>query len=477
MSLQILLILSLLGSLARSSFGRAAADGLSIPVQQCFSDRKPFDLSSTLVRFRPRRTRPCATAPLNSFPHPSSGRQIDIGGDDDSSQEVALKFGFPFFGNVYSSAYVGANGYLTFGGPDRESQGKKKRHNRATRVAALMKDLALDASSSISYVSRSRKFVVTYRDVHLEGEPSKRASFQIALFDSGTVEVAYLQVGIDGHICAGLSNGVLGDATVKNLNRKSCGGTTNPSECVSREQLIAINAESSFWPRCDPSQPDKGSATGYVFGFYCSQDWADALNEVLTDLGYCGNGLVTRKFLAQIAYETGYYSTLGQPLDSGSGLIHMIPQNFRANAEDMDVVFPGEGLLEAFDTATDQQNFFKQPQHGFKSAAAWFKRTNSVIPNCGMDMFPAAYEDQTRCILGRVVDRSESLALVSKHIPCSGDCDAGNDGPDAGDDTLRCGVDWDDASAGAALFALAAPMPSAPLARAALHLWIHAEDE
>mmetsp|Transcript_1536 Transcript_1536/g.4439 ORF Transcript_1536/g.4439 Transcript_1536/m.4439 type:complete len:463 (+) Transcript_1536:107-1495(+) len=223
MSLQILLILSLLGSLARSSFGRAAADGLSIPVQQCFSDRKPFDLSSTLVRFRPRRTRPCATAPLNSFPHPSSGRQIDIGGDDDSSQEVALKFGFPFFGNVYSSAYVGANGYLTFGGPDRESQGKKKRHNRATRVAALMKDLALDASSSISYVSRSRKFVVTYRDVHLEGEPSKRASFQIALFDSGAVEVAYLQVGIDGHICAGLSNGVLGDATVKNLNRKSCG--------------------------------------------------------------------------------------------------------------------------------------------------------------------------------------------------------------------------------------------------------------
>jgi len=210
--------------------------------------------------------------------------------------------------------------------------------------------------------------------------------------------------------------------------------------------MMAINAESTYWPRCSPSQDVKGSASGYVFGFYCIQEWVDGLNEVLTYLGYCGDGLTIRKFLAQIAYETGYYSTLGQPLDSGSGLIHMIPQNFQPNAEDMDAVFPGEGLLDDYNRATDKQALFKDPKYAWKSAAAWYLRTNGVIPGCGMDLFPQSYAMQTRCILGHVVDRSEAYSLVSKHIPCTGTCGPGTGSPPptSSGGPLRCGSSWGD---------------------------------
>ena len=44
--------------------------------------------------------------------------------------------------------------------------------------------------------------------------------------------------------------------------------------------------------------------------------------------------------------------------------------------------------------------------------AAWYKTTNDVIPDCGEDLFTASYERQTKCILGRVVDRSEIKGFV-----------------------------------------------------------------
>ena len=183
-----------------------------------------------------------------------------------------------------------------------------------------------------------------------------------------------------------------------------------------------MNAESSYWPACDPNQPPKSSSPpGYIFGHYCSQEYAEQLSETLSVLGLCGSGQleIRRRFLAQVAYETGYYSTLGQPADWGAGVIHMIPQNWRPNVEDMEAVFPGRGILANYNarsTEAERSAFFKEPQFAWKSAAAWMKRTNRVIPGCGKDLFYESYDEMTRCILAKVVDRSEALALVSKNI-------------------------------------------------------------
>jgi hypothetical protein len=196
---------------------------------------------------------------------------------------------------------------------------------------------------------------------------------------------------------------------------------------VSHAQLVGINGESSWWPACDPSaQPAKANAgpSGYRFGHYCTVDWARELNVMLSALRLCGADAesieIRRRFLAQVAYETGYYSTLGQPADAGAGMIHMVPQNWQTNVEDMEAVFPGQGLLAAYQAlgadGAAQAAFFQAPKYGWKSAAAWMARTNRVIGGCGLDLFFEPYDTMTRCILSYVVDRSEAYNLVGKHI-------------------------------------------------------------
>ncbi|CAE7890494.1 HERC2, partial [Symbiodinium sp. KB8] len=115
----------------------------------------------------------------------------------------------------------------------------------------------------------------------------------------------------------------------------------------------------------------------------------------------------------KVAYETAYFSTVYQPRDGGAGLIHMIPGNWPINVQDMDELFPGMNYLSQFNAfAPSQFQFFQSPQYGWKSVAAWYKRTNSVIPGCGQDLFDLSYEEQTRCILSRVVDRQEAFDIV-----------------------------------------------------------------
>jgi hypothetical protein len=207
------------------------------------------------------------------------------------------------------------------------------------------------------------------------------------------------------------------------------------TECVSHAELIAINTASIYWPACDPSQTAKATATnlnapasGYAFGDYCNATWSGELNVMFGALGLSGDEHcpVRQKFLAQLAYETGYFSTLGQPLDDGSGMVHMIPQNFARNVADMEAVFPGEGLQAAYDalgTDAERRHFFKEPQHAWKSAAAWFKRTNGVIPGCGTDLFAEDYDTMTECILGRWV------AIMGGEVNSTSSCIVISDSP------------------------------------------------
>lgn len=91
---------------------------------------------------------------------------------------------------------------------------------------------------------------------------------------------------------------------------------------------------------------------------YCTQEWANALNEVLADrvVDKCGDNEAIHKFLAQVAYETGYYSTVYQPADGGAGLIHMIPANWPTNVRDMDTLWSGQDYAAAL--ASMGKSFF-----------------------------------------------------------------------------------------------------------------------
>jgi len=185
--------------------------------------------------------------------------------------------------------------------------------------------------------------------------------------------------------------------------------------CVSRSALKCINDYSSYWPKCSPEQAKSSTGpAGYEFGDYCDEEWVAALNEVLSDpvVDKCGDEEAIRKFLAQVAYETGYYTTVYQPADGGAGLIHMIPGNWAVNAGDMDALWPGSSYTAK--AASMGKSFFQTPAYGWRSVAAWFKRTSRVIGGCGEDLFEESYDRQTRCILSRVVDRSEAYDVVGR---------------------------------------------------------------
>jgi hypothetical protein len=219
-----------------------------------------------------------------------------------------------------------------------------------------------------------------------------------------------------------------------------CGPSSAPSQtpaptpstdtaCVSHNLLKCINSASSYWPKCDPSQTKTAvGPAGPEFGMYCTQAWTDALNEMLSDpsINKCSDSEAIRKVLAQVAYETGYFSTVYQPKTGGAGLIQMKPANWPRNSKDMDTLWPGN------DYATKQsyfgKNFFQTPKYGWKSVGAWLKTTNDVIPNCGLDLFDQSFETQTRCILSSPQDRSESYKIV-------GECMASNPAPIIGNPT------------------------------------------
>jgi hypothetical protein len=118
-------------------------------------------------------------------------------------------------------------------------------------------------------------------------------------------------------------------------------------ECVGHDILKCINDASSFWPRCDPSQskldnfPDLHGRTPDDYGHFCTQSWVDGLNTMLAHpaINKCTDREAHIKLLAQIAVETGYFSTLFQPADGGAGLVHMIPANWPINAQDMEDFF------------------------------------------------------------------------------------------------------------------------------------------
>ena len=211
------------------------------------------------------------------------------------------------------------------------------------------------------------------------------------------------------------------------------GGNQSPAEvttCVTQAQLMGINDETNYWPECTSEQAvPKGSIDKslYIWTHICSDEQVVELNRMLCSpsVDLCRNDAVStetrHRFLAQMAHETGYYTTMAQPLDAGSGMLHMIPANWEINVKDMEEIFPGEGILAHYQSLTTQQErsaFFTQPRFAWKSAAAWMMKTNRLIPGCGENLLDgtASFERMTQCILGGPSNRTEAYNLTGKFL-------------------------------------------------------------
>merc|ERR1719469_270314 len=64
-----------------------------------------------------------------------------------------------------------------------------------------------------------------------------------------------------------------------------------------------------------------------------------------------------------------------------------------------------DALATAVVAGNKGADFFKNASYGWRSVAAWFKKTNKVISGCGKDLFSSdvTYETMGKCIYGKSV--------------------------------------------------------------------------
>ncbi len=117
------------------------------------------------------------------------GVVLDLG--DDSSQEVALGFDFPFNGAVYSSVFVNSNGNLTFGSGDTDfSQSVFEFLNDQPRIAPLWDDLSPNNGGQVSVEYGPGTATVIFDSVP-EFFATGANSFSVTLRDDGSFTIAY----------------------------------------------------------------------------------------------------------------------------------------------------------------------------------------------------------------------------------------------------------------------------------------------
>ncbi len=119
-----------------------------------------------------------------------------ISNADDDYEEVPLNgFSFPFYGQSYSSVYVGSNGYVTLGAGNDSYFNLALPSLSAPRslIAAFWDDLSPQLGGDIYFQERSGQLIVQFDKMSRWGDGV--FTFQIILFADGTIEFRYLVVG------------------------------------------------------------------------------------------------------------------------------------------------------------------------------------------------------------------------------------------------------------------------------------------
>jgi hypothetical protein len=171
------------------------------------------DLDNLTLAFRPDGSYDfytmCAVG-ITALPtDPTGGTPLTL--TDDSNVAVPLTTPVSLYGVSYTTAYVGSNGFITFGGGDNTYAGTYEAHFSRPRVAALFDDLNPGTGGTVSWKELGDRAAVTFLDVPEYGT-SNSNTFQVELFHDGEIRISYLAIAVTDAL-AGLSagNGVPGD--------------------------------------------------------------------------------------------------------------------------------------------------------------------------------------------------------------------------------------------------------------------------
>jgi hypothetical protein len=113
---------------------------------------------------------------------------------DDCNFQRALPFTFPFYGHGWTTAFVGSNGYITFGrGDNTRVVETLAAFNALPRISAFFDHLIVGNGIWVNDQLPGR-FVITYSNMShsIDGGSS---TLQITLFSDGRIQLAYRGIG------------------------------------------------------------------------------------------------------------------------------------------------------------------------------------------------------------------------------------------------------------------------------------------
>ncbi len=227
------------------------------------------DLDFLSLRFRPGAPVDFYTAcvePITALPtDPTGGTVVSL--PDDGYQYIGL-FGAQvwLYGVGYGGLYVGSNGYVTFTEGDSDHTEGIADHFDTPRISGLFHDLAPHEGGTVRCQQLVDRVVVTYENVPEYGTTNAN-TFQIEMYDDGTITISYLGVAVSEGI-AGLSDGqgtpdgfVEFDLSAAGgcnaLGDLNCDGLVNNGD-IDAFVLAITDADgySSSYPDCDRALAD-----------------------------------------------------------------------------------------------------------------------------------------------------------------------------------------------------------------------------
>jgi len=155
--------------------------------------------------YSPSRYSVCGTS-ATAFPT-NLGGAVPVAVSGDNFVKIALAQGatVQLYGQAYPDFYVGANGYITFGGGDGDATPTLADHFAKPRISGLFADLN-PAAGQVTWKQLIDRAVVTFQNVPLAGG-SDSNSFQVEMFFDGKIRMTWLGIDATSGL-AGLSRGM-----------------------------------------------------------------------------------------------------------------------------------------------------------------------------------------------------------------------------------------------------------------------------
>ncbi|MCP4504410.1 MAG: lamin tail domain-containing protein, partial [Deltaproteobacteria bacterium] len=201
------------------------ADAACLPAQGVFESfaTDEFDLNGMDVLFTPNAG---AVDGFDFSVEPNTGFVDAAGsgtitgtlalGDDGAVQYTFYPgFEFPFYGQNYTSMFVGSNGSITFGIGDTYASSTSNGFFSRPRIAGFDKDLDPSRGGTVTVDEYADRIVVTFEDVP-DYDPTTNLlqTFQMVLFADGSVVLAYDTIALSGTAFVGVSDGDFGGTSL-----------------------------------------------------------------------------------------------------------------------------------------------------------------------------------------------------------------------------------------------------------------------